>query len=280
MQTIPRLTLVLFLSIFATNAGSQTAIGEQVTFSSGPLKLGGFVAKPAGKGPFPAVVWNHGSGSNPNPRISRIASFWVSQGFVFFEPHRRGYGLSASAGTDIQEIVDQITKRAGVEAGDLVKTQLLATEQLDDQMAGIAWLKTVPEVDPNRIAAMGISFGGAQALLAAERAAGIRVAVSFAGGAMNWMHNIPMRARLLEAARNAKVPVMFVQAENDFDLGPSRELFAEMTRVGKVTAIRIYPSQGRTVLDGHTFAGRSPEVWQKDVLAFIAPHIGLPLERH
>lgn len=275
MRMTTALLLAALWALVVPNASAQAPIGEQVTFPSGTLTLGGFIAKPAGPGPFPAVVWNHGSGSNPKPRISRMAAFWVSHGFVFFEPHRRGYGLSASAGTDIQELVDEIAKRAGAEAGNLVKTQLLATEQLDDQMAGIAWLKTVPEVDPNRIATMGTSFGGAQALLAAERGDGIRVAVSFAGGAMNWMHNAPMRARLLEAARNARVPVMFVQAENDFDLGPSRELFAEMTRLGKVTAIRIYPPQGRTVLDGHTFASRSPQVWQKDVFAFIGPPLGL-----
>ena len=255
-------------------ARGQAAIGEQVTFQNGGLKLGGFIAKPAGKGPFPAIVWNHGSGSNPNPRISRVASFWVSHGFVFFEPHRRGYGLSAAAGADLQDIVDQIANRAGDAAGDVVKTELLATEQLDDQMAGIAWLKTVREVDADRIVAMGTSFGGAQALLAAERG-GIRIAVSFAGGAMNWLRNVPMRARLLQAARHAKVPVMFIQAENDFDLGPSRELFAEMTRMAKPTVIRIYPAQGRTVLEGHTFAARSPDVWKNDVLSFLSAHMDL-----
>ena len=273
MQMTASLIFAALCAFAVPNAYSQTPASEQVTFPSGALTLGGFIAKPAGPGPFPAVVWNHGSGSNPKPRISRMAAFWVAHGFVFFEPHRRGFGLSAAAGADIQELVDEIAKRAGAEAGNLVKTQLLASEQLDDQMAGIAWLKTVPEVDATRIATMGTSFGGAQALLAAERGDGIRVAVSFAGGAMNWLHNAPMRARLLEAARNAKVPVMFIQAENDFDLGPSRELFAEMTRVGKTTAIRIYPPQGRTVLDGHTFASRSPQLWEKDVLAFIAPQL-------
>jgi carboxymethylenebutenolidase len=269
MKTVAAFKFTLVACLVAAISREEPVTGEQVTFANGSLKLGGFIAKPAGPGPFPAVVWNHGSGSNPNPRISRLASFWVAQGFVFFEPHRRGYGLSASAGTDVQDIVDQIAKRAGTEAGDLVKTQLVATEQLDDQLAGIAWLKSLPEVDPARIISMGTSFGGVQALLAAEREGAVRAAVSFAGGAMNWMQNVPMRARMLEAARNATVPVMFIQAENDFDLGPSRELFAEMTRVGKATAMRIYPPQGRTVLDGHTFAGRSPDLWRDDVLTFI-----------
>lgn len=264
--------IILAGGLLLPAAHCQNTSSEQVTFSHGTINLGGFIAKPVGNGPFPAIVWNHGSGSNPDPRPSRLASFWVAQGFVFFELHRRGYGLSASAGEDLQEIVDQVAKRAGTETGDLVKTQLLATEQLDDQMAGIAWLRTVPAVDPERIAVLGLSFGGAQALLAAEQG-GIRAAVSFAGGSMNWIHNAPMRARLLEAARNAKSPVMFIQAENDFDLGPSRELFAEMTRSGKPTALRIYPPQGRTVLDGHMFAIRNPDLWRNDVLAFINEHL-------
>jgi len=111
-------------------------------------------------------------------------------------------------------------------------------------------------------------------VFAAERGAGLRAAVSFAGGAMNWLHNAPMRARLLEAARNAQVPVMFVQAENDFDLGPSRELFAELTRVGKPTRLRIYPPYGRTVLDGHTFGSRAPDIWGAEVLAFLGFRAG------
>jgi carboxymethylenebutenolidase len=243
--------------------------GERVTFASGPLELGGFIARPAGEGPFPAVVWNHGSGSMPNPRPAPVASFWVSRGFVFFEPHRRGFGLSAAAAPDIQEIVDQVAKRAGQAAGNLLKTQLLATEQLDDQLAGIAWLRMLPDVASTRIVTAGVSFGGVQALLAAERGIGLRAAVSFAPGAMNWLHNVPMRVRLLEAARHAQIPVMFVQAENDFDLGPSRELFAEMTRYGKPTRLRIYPSYGRTVLDGHTFGSRAADIWGSDVLAFL-----------
>src|SRR5215207_6756849 len=155
-----------------------TLTSERVTFASGSLELGGFIATPAASGPFPAVVWNHGSGANPHPRLSRVAEFWVAQGFVFFEPHRRGYGLSAGAGPDIQEVVDQIAKRAGAAAGDLVKTQLLSTEQLDDQLAGLAWLTSAAAVDPTRIVTAGVSFGGVQALLAAERGAGLRAAVS------------------------------------------------------------------------------------------------------
>ncbi len=41
------------------------AMGNEVSFASGSLTLKGFLYKPAGAGPFPAVLWNHGSEKLP-----------------------------------------------------------------------------------------------------------------------------------------------------------------------------------------------------------------------
>ena len=43
---------------------------EVVTFPSGALRLHGVVYRPKGKGPFPAVVYNHGSAPG---MLSRMA---------------------------------------------------------------------------------------------------------------------------------------------------------------------------------------------------------------
>jgi hypothetical protein len=39
--------------------------GEAITYRSGPYELQGTIYKPKGPGPFPAVLWNHGSEKNP-----------------------------------------------------------------------------------------------------------------------------------------------------------------------------------------------------------------------
>src|SRR5689334_22293089 len=52
-ENSPR-TLVPALANFEKSA-------ERVEYPSGQLKLPGLLYKPAGKGPFPAVIWNHGS---------------------------------------------------------------------------------------------------------------------------------------------------------------------------------------------------------------------------
>src|SRR5205809_457651 len=76
---------------------------ETVTFESGSITLHGLLYKPDGPGPFPAVLYNHGSarGMLSNEAFEAIAPVYTSRGWVFFAPYRRGQGLSASAGTYI-----------------------------------------------------------------------------------------------------------------------------------------------------------------------------------
>src|SRR6266571_24779 len=91
-----RLMLLLFLPTLSTAAVAP----ETVSFQSGTITLHGLLYKPEGAGPFPAVLYNHGSapGMLSNEAFEAIAPVYVSRGWVFFAPYRRGQGLSASAG--------------------------------------------------------------------------------------------------------------------------------------------------------------------------------------
>src|SRR5215831_17439651 len=66
---------------------------EEVTFPSGKLVLHGFLYRPLGNGPFPAILYNHGSEQNPSWKPA-LGEFFSSRGYVFFVPHRRGHGRS------------------------------------------------------------------------------------------------------------------------------------------------------------------------------------------
>jgi hypothetical protein len=55
---------------------------EIVHYPSGGRDLIGFLYKPAGNGPFPVHLWNHGSEREPKTGAA-LAKFWVPQGFVF-----------------------------------------------------------------------------------------------------------------------------------------------------------------------------------------------------
>jgi len=227
-----------------------------VTFASGALTLSGFLYKPAGDGPFPAVVYNHGSEPLPGPKPDQ-ARFYVAHGFVLFVPHRRGHGRSKDAAP---------AEPTGL--GPEVIDALVV--QNDDVLAALAYVAALPYVNRSRIAVAGCSYGGIETLLAAERATGIYAAVDFAGGAMRWNADPALQARLKTAARAAKVPVMFVQAENDFSIGPSKVLSAEMAAAHKPMQLKLYPANGTSPEDGHHFcAGGDHPAWGDDVLAFL-----------
>src|SRR6185436_10829825 len=69
---------------------------QRVTFPHGNMTLVGFLYRPDGPGPFPALIWNHGSEKNPgtSPEFDAVAEAFVPAGFIVFAPMRRGHGLS------------------------------------------------------------------------------------------------------------------------------------------------------------------------------------------
>ncbi len=246
--------------------------GTVVAFQSGALTLHGVMWKPEGPGPFPAVVFNHGSEFAPRD-LPELGPLFTRHGYVLFGPTRRGHGRSTDQAPYIGQVLAQERQQDGTAAWSRLLVRLLETDHLDDQLAGLEYLKAQPYVDASRIAVMGGSFGGIQTMLAAEKARGIRAAVNFAGGAQSWADAPDLRERMLVAARNATVPVFLIQAENDYDIAPSRALAAEMERLKKPHRVKIYPPWGRTTRDGHVFGVRGSSVWERDVFAFLDEHL-------
>jgi hypothetical protein len=78
----------------------------------------------------------------------------------------------------------------------------------------------------------------------------------------------------MTAARNARVPIFFFQAENDYDLAPTEQLSAAMAQAHKPFARKIFPPFGQTNADGHSFGYFGATQWESDVFAFLAKHLG------
>jgi carboxymethylenebutenolidase len=239
---------------------------ERVTFKSDGLTLVGFLFKPDGVGPFPALVWNHGSEQNPGTarQFDAVAAIFVPAGYVVFAPMRRGHGDSEGP-----YLMDQLRRADGGRASLLVR--LMEGEHLGDQLAGQAYVRGLSYVDPKRLLVAGCSFGGIQTLLAAERGAGYRAAVAISPGALSWNGNALLRDRLVEAVRTTDVPVFVIQPPKDASLEPSRVLGAELQRRGKRHVVKVYPAEMPEDQQGHCFGGaRGMHVWAQDALAFFA----------
>jgi len=238
---------------------------ELIAFPSGELELKGFIWKPPGAGPFPAILWNHGSEKKPGA-VDPVAPLFVARGYVFFVPHRRGQGRSPGP-----YIMDQLNA-AGSSAERSRMLVKLQEVQLRDQLAALSYLKGLPFVDPQRLAVMGASFGGIQTMLAAERGQGYRVAVNCSGAAQTWGNAPDLQRRLIAAARGAAMPVFFMQARNDYDLTPNRVLSEQVRSAGKPVEAKVYSPYGSGARDGHSFCVRGADVWLPDVLGFIEAH--------
>ncbi|MCI0434366.1 MAG: alpha/beta fold hydrolase [Gemmatimonadetes bacterium] len=276
-QTCPwpaRVCIVLACSAFPATAqpvaqAQTSAVPDTVEYRSGELALRGLIFRPAGAGPHPAVLFLHGSGQDYTREVAAVGPQYAEAGWLTFVPFRRGQGLSAGRGEAIVPRMDREGEARGQEARMKLMTELLQSEQMDDVLAGLEDLKRRTEVDSLRIAIAGNSFGGILAVFAAARAPGIRAAIASAPAALTWAGAPELRDALREAARNARVPVFFFQAQNDRDLTPTEELAGEMRRAGRPVIRRIYPAFGATEAEGHSFGYFGGETWGPDVFAFL-----------
>lgn len=248
-------------------------VAEEISFPSGNLTLRGVLYKPTGSGPFPAVLYNHGSapGMLNSQAFEAIGPLFAARGWVFFAPYRRGQGLSVSAGPYISDQIEAATKKGGTSAGSAEMVRLLEVDHLDDQLAALAWLRKASFVRPDSIAAAGNSFGGIEAVLGVERAS-YCAGVDASGGAQSWAASPVLRASMTRAVRNARAPIFFFQAENDFDVSPTHMLSSVMKDAGKQFEAKIYPPFGNSPQEGHSFAYRGSSIWFDDVLRFVERH--------
>jgi carboxymethylenebutenolidase len=246
---------------------------DDVTFPSGNITLHGVLYRPEGTGPFPAVVYNHGSaaGMLSKTAFEALGPVFASHGWVFFGPYRRGQGLSASAGPYIGDQIAAAERNGGISAGAETMVRLLETDHLNDQLAALAWLRKQSFVKANRIAVAGTSFGGIEVVLGAERGA-YCAAIDSAGGAQSWAEAPALQSVMTASVRNAHAPIFFFQAENDYDLSPSKVLSAAMKDARKPYELKIYPPYGDSPQDGHTFGYFGSAVWADDVFRFLNKH--------
>jgi len=110
---------------------------EEITFTNGSATLSGSVIYPAGPGPFPGVVFLHGSGAEGRWANRYLATALARRGVAALIYDKRGVGSSTG---DWQE--------AGFE--DLVR----------DHSAAVETLRARPRIAPDRVGIHGHSQGG------------------------------------------------------------------------------------------------------------------------
>ena len=120
---------------------------------------------PAGAGPFPAIVFVHGSGMVTRGNVAHGTNPFVPEGVAVLRYDKRGVGESTGIFFNVGPANSATT--LGTLANDVV--------------AAVRFLKNFPEIDPNRIGVLGNSQGGWISPLAAAEAEEISFMLIWSG---------------------------------------------------------------------------------------------------
>lgn len=226
----------------------------------------------ANPAPAPVLVINHGRPADPEGRASlgraryfEVSRFFVKQGFIVVVPTRIGYG--DTGGEDVED-TGGCTKKNYAPGYAAAAQQTLAVLEAVRRRA---------DTDKDKAVVIGESFGGASAAsLAALNPRGVRAAINIGGGGGGDPRKQPQRPcepKQLEHmfrihGKTAKVPMLWIYAENDMYFGPKhpREWFEAYIGQGAPAQFVQYPPQGE---DGHSLFTRFPEVWIPAVVSFL-----------
>jgi dienelactone hydrolase len=245
---------------------AEPAAYQDVFYPSGNLRIQAYLYKPSGAGPFPVLVYNHGSRESHERELRpfpHIGEAFTAAGYVVLVTERRGYGRSDGP-THSEEI--------GHDNGPRLVARMRA--ESDDVIAALDFLRTQPFIDMRRAAVMGWSLGGIVTMFTVARSAAFRAGVDQAGGALTWNHSAALREALEDAARQAQAPLLLLDAANDATTDA-------VTRLDRVLAERNWPHEAKIYppfvpkagwvgAPGHAIFGvEGVGIWRADVTAFL-----------
>ncbi|WP_416760623.1 alpha/beta hydrolase family protein [Roseateles sp. So40a] len=241
--------------------------------------------RPAGSGPFPLVVLNHGRpvdeharAAMPRQRLEGAARFFVRKGFAVAVPTRLGYGELAAVG-DPEASVRCDAPRYET-AGAAAAAQVAAV---------VRFMQSAADIDAQRVVLAGQSLGGFATIAATgERLPGVVAAIDFAGGHggnPDTHTGEPCRPdelarRFADFGRRAAqdghpVPTLWVYTENDRFIAPRHQerWSAAYREAGGLAQVHPMPAFGS---DGHQLFAKGNDVWQPIVDDFLRP-LGFPI---
>jgi carboxymethylenebutenolidase len=210
--------------------------------------ISGYLVRPTTDRPFPGVVVIH-EAFGLNDDIWQITERFAAEGYV-------------ALGVDLFAGRNRVICMARLIGGMILNP--LNHAGIHDLQAALTFLSDDPNVDSNRLGAIGFCMGGNYAICLACTDERVRVVAPY----------YALNPRPLEAIARS-CPVVGSYPQNDFTAAQARKLDAALTEHRIPHDIKIYPDTG------HSFANRrrtynepaAEDAWQR-TLFFFKEHIG------
>ncbi len=243
-------------------------------FQGKPTRVFAYYAKPAGDGPFPVVVLVHGGGGKA---FRDWAEHWSARGYCALAMDLAGNGPKGRLADGGPDQSDDAKFR---EFDDKTARDMWTYHAVAAVIRGHTLLGGLPEVDKNRVAVTGISWGGYLTCIVAGLDDRLKAAVPVYG--CGFLHdNSVWKPRLdgFAAERRDKwvktfdpsqylpgvrCPILFLNGTNDFayPLDSYKKCF-ELVTVPKTLSVRVRLPHGHiwtfpevdTFIDSHEKGG-------------------------
>jgi carboxymethylenebutenolidase len=218
-----------------------------IVFPAPAAPLDGYFAVPDGEGPHPAVVVIHEAfGLNDN--IRDISRRFAAEGYA---------ALAVDLFTGRSRALCMARLMAGLVAGR-------EPSAIPELVAALDYLVAQPEVDAERVGAIGFCMGGGFAIAWARHDERLKAIAPFYG----------TNPRPLAAVRRM-CPVVGSYPGKDFTARSGRKLDAQLASIGVERDMKIYAGVRHSFFNdkGRTYnAAAATDAWQR-TLAFFAEHV-------
>jgi len=238
------------------------------------LSMQATLFRPAGKGPFPLAIINHGSEEDVRvrlhmamPSFPALTAWLLARGYVIVLPERPGHGATGGP---------YLESQGACLFPDYVKAGLGAAASIS---ATIDFMIRQSFVRPSGVLVIGNSAGGWGALaLASQNPGAVAGIISFAGGRGGRNQNRPNNNcapdRLVTAAgvfgKSARTPTLWLYANNDSYFSPALagQMEHAFVAAGGNATLDILPDVPG---DGHALINTSAAAggWDAPVRKFI-----------
>lgn len=268
-------TLVLLVAARALSQDLAANLREEIVMVPKPglftQQLETTYFRPAGNGPFPWVIINHGKAVGdprfqPRARYLSAARELVQRGYAVVVPMRQGF-----------------SKSTGVYIAGGCNVTRNGQAQAEDVKATLQHFAARPELDPQRVLIFGQSHGGLTTLAAGTlQLPGVRGLVNFAGGLK--LDNCPGWERELAQAfgrygQATPLPALFFYGDNDSYWSPPvwQAMVQGYNAAGGQARVVAFGNFGH---DAHDLFGSRAGVpiWLPEVERFVR-ELGLPFDK-
>jgi carboxymethylenebutenolidase len=221
-----------------------------VSYPGGTGAASGYLAEPAGDAPAPGIVviqewWG------VDEHIRELTRRFAREGFLALAPD-----LYHGRVTDKPEEAMALSRGTAVEDGTA------------DVLAAIAYLKSLPRVQPKKVGVIGFCMGGGYALEAAIRSPDVGAAAPFYGG---------RTGQLIDRVDRIQAPLLAVFGAEDpsIPLEVVERFRQALAAAGKQADVRVYPGAGHAFLNDTRpsyRAEQAADAWARAV-AFFKEHL-------